>query len=334
MFLGSPSPSASIGKMAARIATDTARTSDQWRAIQYYEDLILNAAKGGAQDFLITREMYDAAPKDRAGAPIDIYVVGCWLADKLGYVVVDWRDRVVSVGNMQGQDLADDEEEEGAAVDPPDGGLLLVQGWTLRDGAGAGPSACTAHTLHNIDRIRQGLPVNTTPLSSEPRSLVLGMEKPSRDSLTDLERCFIDVIESACSNAHKALYDLARKAFSEGRLEFVVDDQVWTNVATQFPIAEKAPPLFRHDVRGLATQHDIRQQETLSVLVPSVARRLAFHTDGLLVVPTLPPDLDLNDVVQRRNRDNGALLPRLPLYLRPKLGALEPSSLCYTRFWM
>ncbi len=325
-FLGQPGPGEGAGEKAAEVATETARATDRLRAIQYYEGLIMDAARTGEEEFEITREVYDSAPKDRTGAPIDILVVGCYLADQLGYVVVDQEGRQISVHSVQDEFADHDEDEDPDFINSvlP----LTIECWT--PGYRNGFRACKPCSIENIEKIRQGKALAPQKPVTTTSSL---QAVPSRENLSDFEKCFVAAVDAACSNAQRALQDLARAAFSQGRFEFVVDEEVWSGVAAKFQLAdEKAPPLFKEDVKRLAGE-DESKKNVVVTLLPSVAQRLAFQTDGLCVTPTLAPaDFDPNNVADRLRKLGGKLYPRLPLRLRPKFGQPATSELKATRF--
>ncbi len=282
----------------------------------------MDAAKTGAGEFEITREVYEAAPKSRTGEPIDILVVGCYLADQLGYTVTLQDGAYLSSKTLYRLELDDPNEPQLDEVLP-----VSVSSWT--QGRKKGVDACRSAYINNIAKIRQGKSLAATL----PEGTAFGQSSSQerKETLSELEECFIVAVDAACSSAQKAVYELARQAFSQGLSEFVVDEQVWTDVAAKFQLAgEKWPPLFRRDVKALVAG-DGAKKEIVSELLPSVAQLLAFKTDGLCVTPTLPANFNPNDDIDRFLKIAGALDPRLPLRLRPKFGQDATDGLNATR---
>ncbi|CAD7923180.1 unnamed protein product [Amoebophrya sp. A120] len=325
-FLGQPGASESAGARGAEIATETARATDRLRAIQYYEGLIMDAAKTGAEEFEITRAVWEAAPVSRGGTPVDPLLVGCYLADQLGYRVTLGRRYGERVSCKLVENLEFDDE------DGPRLGEALPLFVVWPAGHEVGLDACTPSDIRNIERIKQGKTLVAT--GGEMLSATLP-ENPAasqrKDTLSELEKCFVAAVDTACSSARTAVYELARQAFSQGLSEFVVDEQVWADVAAKSQLAgEKSPPLFRQDVEALVAG-DTEKKCAVADLLPSVARRLAFQTDGLCVTPTLPADFNPDDDIDQFLKFSGKLNPRLPLRLRPKFGQDATDELSATR---
>ncbi|CAD7923178.1 unnamed protein product [Amoebophrya sp. A120] len=298
-FLGQAGPSETTGALGAEVATETARATDRLRAIQYYEGLILAAARRGAEEFIITEEIAEAAPVDKEGDSIDPQIVACYL-DRKGYKALD----------AEGNEISTEKISRFRNVDMP---LPYTVSWEA--GFYCGPWACTEDQLDYIDAVREGKPIvgwRHADASSKDWK-----QSAEIESLSSFEKCFIKAIETAAAKAHKAICDLALKTFSEGKGECVVDEEVWETVSSECLLSEqRRPPLFKRDVKRFA----LTNKDKFADLVPSVAERLSSKTPGLLALfQEQERDPNLEEAAWIRLRQRGEVEPRLPIRLRPRL---------------